>query len=85
MHDLDDIEEICQRLVIIDRGRKIFDGDLQTVRDRFARERAIGLLTPLQQRIADSDAGITAALCGMTTVSTGSPAAKTAFFDRFAA
>ena len=44
MHDLDDIEEICQRLVIIDRGRKIFDGDLQTVRDRFARERAIGLL-----------------------------------------
>jgi ABC-2 type transport system ATP-binding protein len=40
-HDLDDIEELCARLVIIDHGQKIFDGDLQTVKDRFARERAI--------------------------------------------
>lgn len=40
-HDLDDIEEICERLVIIDRGEKIFDGALQTVKDRFARERMI--------------------------------------------
>jgi ABC-2 type transport system ATP-binding protein len=40
-HDLDDIEEICRRLVIIDRGQKIFDGDLQTVKDRFARDRTI--------------------------------------------
>lgn len=40
-HDLDDIEEICERLVIIDRGQKIFDGPLQTVKDRFARDRAI--------------------------------------------
>lgn len=40
-HDLDDIEEICERLVIIDRGQKVFDGALQTVKDRFARDRAI--------------------------------------------
>jgi ABC-2 type transport system ATP-binding protein len=40
-HDLDDIEEICRRLVIIDRGRKIFDGDQETMKDRYARERSI--------------------------------------------
>ena len=40
-HDLDDIEEICERLVIIDQGRKIFDGDLQAVKDAFVRERTI--------------------------------------------
>lgn len=50
-HDLDDIEEICRRLVIIDQGRKIFDGDLQTVKDRFARDRAIRF--HLREPVAD--------------------------------
>jgi ABC-2 type transport system ATP-binding protein len=40
-HDLVDMEEICQRIVIIDKGKKIFDGGLGEVKDRFARRRAI--------------------------------------------
>lgn len=40
-HDLDDIEDICRRLVIIDKGKVIFDGELQAVKDAFARERTI--------------------------------------------
>lgn len=40
-HDLDDIEDICKRLVIIDHGRIIYDGELQAVKDAFARERTI--------------------------------------------
>jgi ABC-2 type transport system ATP-binding protein len=40
-HDLEDIEDICRRLVIIDHGRIIFDGELQSVKDMFARERTI--------------------------------------------
>jgi ABC-2 type transport system ATP-binding protein len=40
-HDLVDMEEICQRIVIIDHGRKIFDGGLTEMKDRFARRRAI--------------------------------------------
>jgi viologen exporter family transport system ATP-binding protein len=40
-HDLVDMEEICRRIVIIDRGRKIFDGGLEPMKDRFARQRAI--------------------------------------------
>jgi ABC-2 type transport system ATP-binding protein len=40
-HDLEDIEDICRRLVIIDQGRIIYDGELQAVKDIFARERTI--------------------------------------------
>jgi ABC-2 type transport system ATP-binding protein len=40
-HDLGDIEDICKRLVIIDEGRVIYDGDLQAVKDTYARERSI--------------------------------------------
>ncbi|MDO7905914.1 ATP-binding cassette domain-containing protein [Paenibacillus sp. JX-17] len=40
-HDLGDIENLCRRLVIIDRGSIIYDGSLQSVKDRFAKERRI--------------------------------------------
>ncbi len=34
-HDMDDIEQLCRRMLIIDHGRVIYDGDLDTVRRRF--------------------------------------------------
>lgn len=40
-HDLADIEEICRRIVIIDEGRVVYDGDLDAMRDKYARERTI--------------------------------------------
>lgn len=40
-HDLEDIEDICRRLVIIDQGHIIYDGELQAIKDIFARERTI--------------------------------------------
>jgi ABC-2 type transport system ATP-binding protein len=43
-HDLDDIEDICKRIVIIDGGRIIYDGDLQAVKDTYARERSINFV-----------------------------------------
>lgn len=42
-HDLGDIEDLCNRLIIIDQGRIIYDGTLSAVKDRFARERTIHL------------------------------------------
>jgi ABC-2 type transport system ATP-binding protein len=53
-HDLGDIEDICSRLVIIDRGRIIYDGTLEAVKDRFARERVIHfqVLRPNASRLA---------------------------------
>jgi viologen exporter family transport system ATP-binding protein len=40
-HDLGDIEDICHRIVIIDAGKVLYDGDLEAVKDAFARDRSI--------------------------------------------
>jgi ABC-2 type transport system ATP-binding protein len=40
-HDLGDIEDICRRLVIIDAGRIVYDGDIRTVVETYARERTM--------------------------------------------
>ena len=34
-HDLSDIEELCRRVMIIDGGRLLFDGTLESLRKRF--------------------------------------------------
>ncbi len=40
-HDLDDIKDLCSRMVIIDKGKLLYDGELQTITDAFAKERTI--------------------------------------------
>jgi ABC-2 type transport system ATP-binding protein len=40
-HDLADIEDVCSRLVIIDRGRIVHDGGLREVIETYARERVM--------------------------------------------
>lgn len=34
-HDMDDIEEVCHRLIMIDQGQKLFDGTLNDFRARY--------------------------------------------------
>jgi ABC-2 type transport system ATP-binding protein len=40
-HDLDDIEELCRRIIIIDHGTVLFDGDLQVLKQRLLRTKQI--------------------------------------------
>ena len=40
-HDLGDIEELCQRVIIIDHGGLIYDGPLSTIKERFGKYRQI--------------------------------------------
>lgn len=40
-HDLDDIERLCSRLLLIDHGRLIFDGDVDTLKARYGGERML--------------------------------------------
>ena len=40
-HDLTDIERLCSRILIIDRGRLIFDGDIDTLKARYGKERVL--------------------------------------------
>ncbi len=42
-HDLDDIRDVCGRLVVIDRGTVIYDGKLQELLDRCVRSRTMHL------------------------------------------
>lgn len=34
-HDLEDIEELCDRIIIIDKGAKIYDGSLKEIKDKY--------------------------------------------------
>lgn len=40
-HDLDDIEELCRRIMIIDRGTVLYDGPLSRLKERFLRTKQI--------------------------------------------
>lgn len=40
-HDMQDIEEICNRIIIIDNGAILYDGDLHAIKDKFAAKREI--------------------------------------------
>ncbi len=40
-HDLDDIERLCQRVMIIDHGKLLFDGGLTDVLERLGEERIL--------------------------------------------
>jgi ABC-2 type transport system ATP-binding protein len=40
-HDLDDIERLCKRVMIIDQGRLLFDGGLVEVIEQLGEERAL--------------------------------------------
>ena len=40
-HDLDDIERLCARLLIIDHGHVIYDGALDTLRDQYGTTRTL--------------------------------------------
>src|SRR6266704_3042152 len=40
-HDMDDIETLCPRMLIIDHGRKLYDGTVAAIRERFGGERTL--------------------------------------------
>lgn len=42
-HDLSDIESLCKRIVMIDKGRIMYDGDLSEMKHHYGRFRQINL------------------------------------------
>lgn len=40
-HDMDDIEELCRRVIIIDEGKLLYDGDLRSVKERYVKWRTV--------------------------------------------
>lgn len=40
-HDIEDIEELCNRIIIIDNGKKIYDGSLKDLKNKYGRSRKV--------------------------------------------
>ncbi|MDR4496703.1 MAG: ATP-binding cassette domain-containing protein [Candidatus Scalindua sp.] len=40
-HDMNDIEQLCKRLIILDKGRIIFDGETESLKRHFVHEKVI--------------------------------------------
>jgi ABC-2 type transport system ATP-binding protein len=43
-HYMEDVKELCKRAIIIDHGHKIFDGQLQHIIDKYARNKILSLI-----------------------------------------
>ena len=67
-HDLDDVERLCRRIVLIDEGRVLYDGDVARLKERYAPHRRLvvqladggdwrGLDVPGVERDPDPDRG----------------------------
>ena len=56
-HDLGDIEELCKRVIIIDDGRIIYDGPIETIKMRFGKYREITFETVEQIKTLDVPEG----------------------------
>jgi ABC-2 type transport system ATP-binding protein len=52
-HDLEDIEDICQRTIIIDQGKIVYDGDLKEVKEKFSQHKF--LTFEVKDRLPDRD------------------------------
>lgn len=40
-HDLQDVERLCERIMILDQGRLLYDGSLVGIQERFGGQRAV--------------------------------------------
>lgn len=74
-HDLADIERLCRRIIVIDKGRIMYDGELTALRKRYG---------PASQLIVDfdevPDGVLDAALApGITVVSQDGPRVRFSF------
>ena len=50
-HDLNDVEQVCQRLIIIDSGKIIYDGGIDALKKRYGKTRM--LIVDLAQTYSD--------------------------------
>jgi ABC-2 type transport system ATP-binding protein len=40
-HDLSDIEELCHRIIIIDKGKAVYDGSIDEIKDKYGYMRTV--------------------------------------------
>ncbi|MDQ6766567.1 MAG: ATP-binding cassette domain-containing protein [Candidatus Eremiobacteraeota bacterium] len=40
-HDLNDVEKLCERIILIDHGQKLYDGSIEAIKRRYGRNRKL--------------------------------------------
>lgn len=70
-HDLSDIEELCERIVMIDKGKIVFDDSLTALKKRFIRERVIHI--DLREPIGNAVDLVRQVLADITTITVCQP------------
>jgi ABC-2 type transport system ATP-binding protein len=40
-HDMGDVERLCRRVLVLDRGRLVYDGEIDALKHRFGTERTV--------------------------------------------
>lgn len=50
-HDIGDIEELCSRIIIIDEGKKIYDGSLEELKDTYGTMRKVSMEVKKQEKL----------------------------------
>ena len=48
-HDLNDIEELCNRIIIIDKGKKMYDGSIEDIKNSF------GYMSQVEIKVKSND------------------------------
>lgn len=54
-HDLQDVENLCNRIVMIDKGLKVFDGEVSDLKRRFGQARELNFVPENADTIKDLD------------------------------
>jgi ABC-2 type transport system ATP-binding protein len=79
-HDLSDIERLCRRVMIIDKGRIMYDGPLSEIRSRYGGSRRL-VFTPQDGSSVDGVEDQVRAIADEATVSFGEDRAVAISFD----
>lgn len=61
-HNLDEIERLCRRILIIDHGHILYDGQLQTLKEKYSRHRS-AVLHLREAQSDESQASVKTDLC----------------------
>ena len=52
-HDIGDIEELCSRIIIIDDGKKIYDGSLEHLKDTYGKKKRVSMEIKHPKKLVD--------------------------------
>lgn len=51
-HDIGDIEELCNRIIVIDEGKKIYDGSLAALKETYGTKRRVSMEIRQPEKVA---------------------------------